>query len=573
MTEEKKLTGYPSIDKPWLKYYSEEAISAPLPTGSMYDYMCACNNNRLNAVALNYFGNKITHEQLRENIDACAKALTANGVKPGDYVSLCMLTVPETVYLLYAINKIGAIANFIVLNATEQDIHKQIAACNSSLVITMNLAEEKIVRAVKNTDVVNIVSVSLAQSMPTHLALLLKLKKQKSISGVISWKNFLQCGTKTEVPFYKANDKAPAVVEYTGGTTGDSKGVILSNQAGNALAFHYRGADTVCHFDPGFNPGERFLNVLPPFLAYGLYVGIHLPLCIGMENILSPDPSPKNFPNLVHKYKPNHFAAGPMHIDCMMNDPKIRESDLSYLITVAFGGDKASSEWEERVSSFLEDHKAPYGVINGYGMTELAGTFCTSTHKLRALIPFVKNNIKIIDVDSGKELKYGEEGEICVSGPSMMQGYYKNDEATNSTIWEENGVRWLHTGDLGYVTEEGYFVISGRLKRIFCSAGSDDVIYRVYPTKIEATITQCSSVQKCSVVGKPNGDKGYLPVAFIVLRDNANQSEALSQIKNLCEQELPETSRPTKYIIMNTLPTTGAGKVDYRALEKETERL
>ena len=566
--EEKKLTGYPSIDKPWLKYYSEEAINAPLPTGSMYDFMCECNNERMNKPALNYFGKKISHQQLRENVDACAKALVANGVKSGDFVDLGLLAIPEAVYLLYAVNRIGAICNFLVLGASEEDLHHQISLCGSRLLITMDMVEEKIAKAIQGTAIEKVVTVSVSQSMPAPLSVLMKLKSMKTrCLNTIPWKAFLNSGVKSKLSEYAAGEQDSAVVVYTGGTTGEPKGVLLSNQAANALSFHYISANPILHFQAG----ETFLDIIPPFLAYGLFLGIHMPLCAGTECILSPNPAPQNFPKLFYKYKPNHFTGGTLHIDHLIQQLAVKPLDLSFLTTAAFGGDIGSSEWVTRASDFLKRSHARYGLVNGYGMTEVAGAFCTTSHEISHMLPFVKNNVKIIDVDTGEELMYGQEGEICISGPTMMKEYYKNEEETSATIWEENGVRWLHTGDLGYVTEEGYFVISGRLKRIFYSVGADNVIYRVYPMKIESTICKCVYVEKCSVVGKPNGEKGYLPIAFVVLQENVDRDMVIAELKSVCERELPETSWPSEYRIVDKLPTTSAGKVDFRALEREVQ--
>lgn len=568
-TEEKKLTGYPSIDKPWLKYYSEEVINAPLPIGSMYDFMCDCNKERQNEPALNYFGKKILHRHLRENIDICARALVANAVKPGDFVALCLLAIPEVVYLLYAVNRIGAISNFLVLSATEEELHKQISLCGSKLLITMDIVEDKIGNAVKGTAIEKVVAVSVPESMPVPLSTLMKLKSRKPRHiKTISWRAFLNSGKKSELPEDIAGDQDSAVVEYTGGTTGESKGVLPSNQAANTLAFHYLNLKTMLHFQAG----ETFLNIIPPFLAYGLFLGIHMPLCVGTECILSPDPAPQSFPKLFVKYKPNHFSGGPLHIDNLIQHLSAKRLNLSFLITAAYGGDSSGDEWERKASSFFRQNHAKYGLVNGYGMTEVAGAFCTTSHEIRHMIPFAKNNVKIIDIDTGKELSYGQEGEICISGPTMMKEYYKNEEETSDAIWVENGVRWLHTGDLGYITEEGYFVIRGRLKRIFYSVGSDTIINRVYPMKIESTICKCAYVDKCTVVGKPNGEKGYLPIAFIVLQENVDENMILAKLRAICREELPEASWPCMYRCIDKLPTTPTGKVDYRALERMAEQ-
>lgn len=569
MQKREELTGYPSIDRPWLKYYSEEAIEAQLPEGSLYDYMCQCNKNRQDKVALNYFGRKITHKELRNKIDDCARALVASGVKAGDFVSLCLLTIPEAVYLLYAINKIGAICNFLILNAAEHDLHKQIASTDSKLIITMDMVASKIVDAAKETEVTKIVSVSLSNSMPPYLAMLLNFKnrKEKIIGDICPWDIFISCGKDTELPNIKVKTDAPAIVEYTGGTTGIPKGVLLSNQASNAFVLNHQSSNSVLYFQAG----QRYLDILPPFYAYGTFSGIHMPLCLGMEDVLCPDPSPKLFPKLLKKYRPHHFSCGPLHIDNLLSYPPFQKADLSFIQTAAFGGDKVSKEWEDRATTFLKSHGSPYGLSNGYGMTETAGAFCLTTHKVRKMIPFAKNNVKIIDIDTGAELGYGQEGEICVSGPQLMLGYFKHEKETSEVMWEDNGVKWLHTGDLGYVTDDGALFISGRIKRILYSVGEDQVPYRVYPMQIESVLSSHAAVQKCSVVGRQDKKKGYLPIAFVVLTDGADNDLVLKELKELCKEDLPENSNPQEFRIVDSLPLTPVGKVDYRVLEKEVE--
>lgn len=567
---QKKLTGYPSIDKPWLKYYSEEAINAPLPEGSLYEYMTHCNIGREQEIALNYFGKQITHHQLQKNIDRCSKALISCGVKKGDYVSLCLLTIPEAAYLLYAVNKIGAVCNFLVLNASEHDLHEQIAACKSKLVVAMDMVMPKIVAASKETDVKHIVSLSVAESMPLPMSVLLRIKSKNTelSKNVCLWKTFLRNGTSSSIPDVKVKADDPAIIEYTGGTTGSPKGVLISNRASNSFSLNHSSADTVLFF----KQGQRYLDILPPFYAYGIFSGMHMPLCIGMENILAPDPSPKLFPKLLIKYRPNHFSCGPLHIDNMMGYPKLQKANLSFIQTAAFGGDKVSREWEEKATNFLTSHGSPYGLSNGYGMTETCGAFCLTMHKVRKMIPYAKNNIKTIDIDTGKELKYGEAGEICVSGPTLMLGYYKHPKETADVIVEENGIRWMHTGDLGYITEDGALIISGRIKRILYSVGADQVPYRIYPMQIESVLSKHPSVKKCSVVGRKDGERGYLPIAFVVLDSSESQKDILDQLKVLCKELLPENAIPYEFRFVESLPLTPVGKVDYRTLEKLAEK-
>lgn len=361
----KKITGgYPSIDKRWLRYYGSKEISAQIPSGSMYDYMSLCNYERMDSIALNYFGRRITHKQLQEKIDICAKALIELGVRKGDVISICMLTIPEAVYCLYAANKIGATCNFIVLNATEETIHKQIADTRSKVVITLDMALDKIISASKNTDTGQIISLSLHESIPLAVKTLLAIKNKgvkASNENVMSWKVFLQKGRNEKAIDTVSEPDLPAVIEYTSGTSGVSKGVLLSNKAGNALASNYINMGELLYFEKG----ETFLDILPPFYAYGVYVGIHMPLCVGGEVILVPDPSPQKLPDWVRKYKPNHFTGGPAHLDYMINNTKIKKMNLSFLKTIAYGGDTVNKDWEEQVNSFLLSRGVKNRLING----------------------------------------------------------------------------------------------------------------------------------------------------------------------------------------------------------------
>ena len=568
MTEQ-KLTGYPSIDKPWLKYYSEEAINAPLPEGSLYDYMIVCNAGRLDEVALNYFGRKITHRQMQIEIDRCARALTTCGIKSGDIVSLCMLAIPEAIYLLYAVNKLGAVANFLVLNATPQELREQVISAGSRVIITIDIAEKQIAEAAKDSGAEHVISVPLAQSMPPLAAILYKMKTKPPRTAFTPWDAFLAAGDAARIEEHNAGKDEAAVIEYTGGTTGKAKGVVLSNLSLNTVAFHYQHTKGL--FD--FRAGERFLCCVPCFLAVGLSVCYHMPLCIGFELILSPDPSPEMVPDFIKRYKPNHVLTGALHIDQILSDKALQKMNLSFLTTVACGGDKKSAVWEENASQFFLSHHAKYRLINGYGLSETAGSFCTTMHYATQMLPFIHNNIMIVDTETGDELTYGEEGEVLVSGPSLMLGYYGENSALDvSTFCIKNGEKWFRTGDLGTVSEEGFFTITGRIKRILWAMGEDHVVNKIYPTQIEETILSDDAVKQCAVVGIPNEEKGFLPVAFVVLAASKEKPEDITaRLLALCRQKLKANAQPYAVRFVETLPYTRAGKVDYRALEKEAQ--
>ena len=561
MTEQ-NLTGYPSIDRPWLKYYSEEALNAPLPEGSMYDYMTACNVGRMDETALNYFGRKISHRKLQTEIDRCARALVASGVKPGDVVSLCMLAIPEMIYLLYAINKIGAVSNMVVLNTSEQEMAQQLSN-GGKLVITVDVAAKAVAAAAKEAGVDRIVVIPVHTSMPFFVRTAASLKAPAAPSGVTSWANFIRQGQENPLAVCPGNTKAPAVIEYTGGTTGETKGAVISNRAANAVVFQYKTATTILHFAAG----QRFLDVLPPFIAFGVFFGAHMPLCLGFENVVVTDPTPESFLHSYIKFRPNHFSTSPLHIEALTKSKTVQKMDMSPTITVSYGGDKAGIEWEDRINAFLKAHGVPYPLSKGYGLTEVASAFCVSSHELAEMIPFARNNIRILDVDTGTDLGYGQEGEICISGPSLMDGYFRNEEATSEKIWEENGVRWLHTGDLGLITEDGFFTVTGRLKRVFWRLGPDNQVLRIYPMSVEQVLDKYPGVEHSAVIGLQNSIDGYRPIAYIIPiagADTITEDELLS----FCHQQLPPAAVPCEVRFIEKFPLTRSGKVDYRALER-----
>ena len=566
---EKKLTGYPSIDKPWLKYYDEKAINSPLPKCSMYEYLYQCNKDYLDNTALNYFGKKITYKKLFENIDKVAVCLQAAGVKKGDIISVCTLTAPESVYLLYAINKVGAVSNWLGLTSPVQDLHEQLASTDSKLVFAVEMAYDLIVEAAKETKVEKIVSIPIEYSMPTALKAAASLKqKHPKLNGMsIKWKEFLTLGEKNTFEPVEIDCETMALIMYTGGTTGTPKGVMISNNAANSFSAHYVDSGDVFYI----KREHSFLNVLPPFLAFGAFACTHMPLCNGVEVILSPDPNPQNMPKLIIQYRPNHFCCGPLHINSIMDNKQLQNMDLSFVYSMIYGGESTTIEWQKQVNSFLKTHGARYGVINGYGMTEAAGAICTVTHKIDKLITYAKNIIKIINPESKEECAYNETGEIVICTPTMMLGYYHNLRDTNEIIYEQNGIKWLRTGDLGKISENGELTITGRIKRIYWRK-CDEAVVRVYPMRIEETLEKSKYVKGCCVVGKKDDAIGYSSIAYIILKDKTTNSETVkAELDKLCRENLPESHVPDEYRFVESFPLTRAGKVDFRALEKMAE--
>jgi len=530
--------------------------------------MMRCTSKSHAKYVINYFGNRVSYQDFIHKIDMTAASLLEYGIKLGDVVSVCVLSIPENYYLFYAINKIGAVANYVAVNDTAEEMKRKVLSANSKIVFVVNLAEKTMVGAIDGANI-PIVSIPIYESMPFPISQIVKNKTKAMATKdhhVVLWKSFLGKKKVTSEMIGTFSSKADtiALIEYTSGTTGESKGAVHTNLSANTIAFNYENLGWMMEHEPA----DKFLNCIPPFLAYGIFVGVHMPICLGMEVVLCPNPDPGEFVKAFKKFKPSHFAGGPLHIDKLMQDPKVQKMDLSFLKTAAFGGDSVTEVWIERVNDFLKSHGCKKFMARGYGMTEIAGTFATSNQKVKEMIPFPTNNVMIRDVDSGEELKIDQEGEIYINGPSMMREYYGNNDETSEVFLDIDGTKWLKTGDLGYVSSTGGLNISGRLKRIYWTLAKDGVGYRVYPMKIERVISKHENVDSVAVIGVKHSERAYISIAYLKLKDEQKTNSTISEIKAMCSRELSDNHLPYRYRIIDKLPTTKAGKIDYKTLEQ-----
>lgn len=569
---ETKLTGYPSIDKPWLKYYSEIAKKVPLFEGTTFDYLWESNKDYLDNIALSYFGRKIRFRELFANIEATTAAFAALGVKHGDVVVVSSVTTPETIYAFYALNRLGAISNMVDPRTSIEGIHNYIEEVDSKIVMTIDVAYPKIKDAVCGTGVEKIIVVSPADSLPVikKKIYLLKNKPEVLSSLVLRWDDFISQGFGTSINTVTYLKDQCCVIIHTGGTTGTPKGVMLSNDNINALVQQsiLTGIDMQRH--------HSWMDIMPPFIAYGIGMGIHLPLVIGMELILIPSFDPKKFDQLLIKYKPIHMVFVPSYWGTIINSKRLKKADLSFIIAPTVGGDTMDPALEMAANHFLKEHGCSYVVTKGYGMTEVSagvtGTLDVLNEPGSVGLPFVKTVISIFDPETGEELQYNQMGEICISGPNVMLGYYKNDAATKETVRQhQDGRMWVHSGDLGYMNENGSLFVVDRIKKMIIRYDG----FKVFPSQVERIIAGHRAVQGCCVVGSADKEhsQGKLPIAFVVLDPNvADKSrEIISELKDLCNNELPEYAQPVEYVFLPELPVTPIGKIDYRALEAKLQ--
>ncbi len=576
MSTEHNLTGYPSIDKPWLKYYTEEAINAKLPECTIYEYLWENNKDHLDDVALIYFGRKITYGELFKQIEACEKSLYEIGVREKDIVTVALPSIPEAIYLVYALNKLGAVANMIHPLAGEKEIVHYLNEVNTNIFFMFTGTYDIIKNSLNKTCVKNGIVISVSDSLPFGIKQIYKLKtkepKLPSGKQIICYKDFIAKGKKTVVEPIRKNSNDIAIISHTGGTTGVPKGVMLTDKNINTVIW-----EIGCNL-----PHERqetMLVVLPPFINYSLVNGMFEPLAFGFKVVLLPKYEPDKFDEYIEKYHFNHVNSIPTYWEALLTNERLKNMDLSCLKHFFYGGDSMSIKKENEVNELLASCGVKYKLAKGLGSTEMVSAATATYPECNLLgsvgIPLVKVNCKIIDVNNGNECTYNEEGEICFSGPQLMAGYYENQEATDDIIkTHSDGERWIHTGDLGYLNEDGVLFISGRIKRIIATKGKDGIATKMFPDRVEKTILAHPAVSLCCVVGVPHEQRINIVKAAIVLNDNYAQSdELLNEIISLCKTELPEYSIPEIYVFFEDLPRTARGKVDYRALEKEAEKL
>lgn len=561
-----------NVKTPWISHLGGVPAHLEYFQGSMYDKVASISENYPDYIAYDFMGSKTRYKDFIRKVDECARALAAIGVKEGESVTICMPNAPQAVIMFYAVNKIGAIANMVHPLSGEKEIEFCLKESASVVCLTLDQFYGKFENIRNNVPLRSLILTSIKDALSPikkkgyYLAEGRKIKKVPANAEIVWWEKFLRDGARYHGPFHAVRkSEDPAVILYSGGTTGTMKGILLSNMNFNALS------QQIIATNPMFKPGDKMLAVMPIFHGFGLGVCIHSMLASGGRCLLIPRFNPESYAKLLKKHKPNFIAGVPTLYEALLRIKSLDRVDLSCLKGVFSGGDSLSIELKKRFDAFLANHNASIPVREGYGTTECVTASClTPSHMAKEGsigLPFPDTFYKIVKPGTEEEVPYGEEGEICLAGPTVMMEYINNPEETANTLRRhKDGLTWVHTGDLGMMDDEGFIYFRQRIKRMIVTSG-----YNVYPSRIENILDAHELVHMSCVIGVPDPYKIQKVAAFVVLKPDVkvSEDEARKILLEYCSKHVAKYAMPAYIEFRDMLPKTLVGKVAYRVLEEE----
>lgn len=558
-------------DAKWFKYYDDVPRSITYPDTSMYETVRLMAEKYPDNIACDFMGRQLSYKNFISEIDTCALALKSMGVKEGEVVTVCLPNIPQAIIIFYAINKIGAVASMVHPLSAENEIMFYLNEAQSTLAVTLSRFADKFEAVKGKTRLEKLIVCTIGEALPSIKSFAYKFignePKVKDLSWFISWKDFISKASDKDDIEDKGVGADFAVILFSGGTTGTSKGILLTNLNFNALALQTAAA-AGC-----FAPGDIMLSVMPLFHGFGLGVGIHTMLASGGQCVLVPQIEIDKFAGYFKKHRPNYMAGVPTLFEAMMRNDAMKSADLSCLKGVFSGGDSLSVELKKKIDKFIKERGATIQVREGYGTTECVTASCLTPinyYREGSIgIPFPDTYYKIVIPNTNEEAPEKQMGEICISGPTVMNGYINNPKETSQALrMHDDGRVYLHTGDLGYMDEDGFIYFVQRLKRMIITSG-----YNVYPSQIENVIDSHEAVAFSTVIGVKDDYRMQRVKAFIVLKPGFSPTDEIKKsIQSHCEKSIAKYALPREYEYRDTLPKTLVGKIAYRELEKEEEK-
>ena len=571
-----RLIGFKKRPKsPWDKYYGKKNMFYTIPNMSVYEYIYNKHYKYKDNIAMEYYGTNVTYTELYHQIDICARAFRSQGVRKGDVVTILSANLVESIYVIFALNKIGAVANIVHPLSAENEIKEALIRYSSVMLVAMDICYEKIKSFINDTEVYKVIVLSAKDSMSFFYKIGYWFTQGRKVEKIdykndlyIKYYDFLKYGDNyTKEDNERITRDTPALILHSGGTTGTPKGIVLSN--GNFYSSTIQAEIAL----PDLSSDDVILAIMPIFHGFGLSVSITDAFAVGAKVVVVPQFNAKTFDKLIKKYKPTVLVGVPTLFEALTNNEGMKDVDLSFLKYVISGGDTLNETRVEKINEFLCAHGASVVLTQGYGMTEAVA--CVSvdrkddTHPGTIGIPMPGVYVQIVKPGTDEEVPCGEDGEICICGPNVMLGYYNNEKETNEVLHiHSDGNVWLHSGDMGSMDKDGFITYKQRLKRMIVTSG-----YNVYPSQIEEIIERHEAVLNCSVIGVPHPYKVEVPKAYIVLNKGYYETKALKkEIMDLCKKNLAYYSIPKDFEYRSSLPKTMIGKVDFKKLQEENNK-
>ncbi len=554
--------------KPWVKYHDYVPKSINYPDKTIYEAFHDSAIKNSNKIAYDFLDKTSTFSELLSNIDKCANAFYALGMRKGDRVTISLPNCPQALICFYAINKIGAISSMIHPLSPSKEVEFYLNLSKSKYAITLDAFYKNFSEIIESTSVEKIILTKMTDylSLPKKIGFKLTLGrkiKKVPLDHRVVWLNNLLNEDYPDIKKIDYTSEEFALILYSGGTTGVPKGIRLSNMNINCLAFQALVQGPV-------GDDDSVLTILPIFHGFGLGVCVHTFLVGGGKCILVPKFTPETVLDLIKRKKPKYIAGVPTLYAALSRNPKISKVSFACVKGAFCGGDHLPHEIKIEFENAVNTNGANLTLREGYGLTESVSAVTIMpkrNYKEGSIgIPLSDMILKVVKFDTFEEAPVGSEGEICITGPTVMMDYLDNPEETEKTIkLHTDGHRWLHTGDAGYMDSEGFFYFKQRIKRIIISSGVN-----VYPSQIEDILDSHPAVALSCAIGVPHPHKMKSVKAFVALKDPSNESEELAkELIGLCRENLIKWSCPEEIEFRKELPLTLIGKVAYGVLEKE----
>ena len=559
-----------SSSAPWTKYYGNTPASIDYPRSTMYQLVAEAAKRYPNNTAYIFMGKETSYKNFLSRIDAAARGLYHMGIRKGDKVTICMANTPQAVDCFYALNRIGAIPNMIHPLSAAKEIAFYLNFSKSKAILTLDQFYNKvseIVPELENPTQVLIAKIADELPFPLNLAYPLTKGGRHPLpkTGYTLWSSMVAAGKDTSLPEDDGKWSDCGAILYSGGTTGTTKGIMLSNMNFNAL-----GLQTIAASGYGSIAGMKMMSIMPVFHGFGLGIGIHTALIGGASCILVPQFSVKVYADTLLKQKPNLIPGVPTLFEALLRAEKLEGADLSFLKGIFSGGDSLSPELKKKVDTFLREHNCSEQIREGYGTTECVTASCLTPKDYARSgsigVPFPDTFYKIVKPGTCDEVEPNTEGEICLSGPTVMMGYMDNPEETAQTLRHHGDGRiWLHTGDLGHMDQDGFIYFRQRMKRMIITSG-----YNVYPSQLENVIDGHEKVLLSCVIGVKDPYRVQRVKAYVVPMPGVEPTEELKQeLLSYCSEHIAKYAMPREIEFRTELPKTLVGKVAYRVLEEE----